>query len=560
MTLLDDYMRTAEDAPWYVGVRGDDAMMQHQFEGAAFGAAGGRFLLGDEPGLGKTRQVIAWADLVGAQRVLAVVPVEVCEQFAGEFDEYSDRIVVNLSKQSPAERRRIMAEEAPNASVIVINYEIARADKFIVDELLRWQADAMIVDEAHTIKGMKATFKFVRNLVLADNKCPNCGAYIAGLTVKPHNKRVDLPCLECYEVPIEIANHYTDLERVLSTKSVKYLALLTATPILNTPDDLFPLLHLIDPDLFTTLNEFRRQFCALNHWEDKYEFREGALKALHYLIEPVYIARTKEDAGVEVPHNAIHVVEFALDRERYPRQHEIMRQITVEAQIKLESGEQHTIMSSLALITRKRQANVWADGIEIKDIDGNVILKVDCGESMKMDVIFDNVLTKHAEGHRQVVFSQFATALEEMEDRLTAAGLRVARFDGSTPQSMRGKIKTDFYRAKTENSEARYDVILANYKTGGVGLNLTGATIVHIMDEEWNPGKRDQAYGRVSRFGQTEETETYVYRLLKSVDTYMARLIRMKEDMVDTFTSGQKVTSGMLSKTNLLLAIKAGEL
>jgi SNF2 family DNA or RNA helicase len=535
-------------------------MMQHQFEGAAFGAAGGRFLLGDEPGLGKTRQAVAWADLVGAQRVLAVVPVEVCEQFAGEFDEYSDRIVVNLSKQSPAERRRLMKEEAPNASLIVINYEIARADKLIVDELLRWQADAMIIDEAHTIKGMKATFKFVRGLVLADNQCPRCGAYIDGLYVKDGRKRVMVVCLNCLTAPAEEIMPYVDLERVLATKSVKYLALMTGTPLLNTPDDLFPLIHLIDPDLFPTLKEFRRQFCALNHWEDKYEFRGGALKALHFLLEPVYIARTKEDAGVKVPHNAIHIVEFALDKERYPKQAEIMRQISVEAQIKLESGEQHTIMNSLALITRKRQANVWADGIAIKDVDGNVLLKVDIGESMKMDVIFDNVMSKHKEGHRQVVFSQFATALEEMEDRLTAAGLRVARFDGSTPQNARGKIKTDFYRAKTTKTEARYDVILANYKTGGVGLNLTGATVAHIMDEEWNPGKRDQAYGRISRFGQTEETETYVYRLLKSVDTYMARLIRKKEDMLDTFATGQKVSSGMLSKTDLLRAIKAGEL
>lgn len=560
MTLtLEEAAAVARTAPWWIGVRGDDAMLDHQWSGACFGASARRFILGDEPGLGKTRQVIAWSDLVGAERVLCIVPREVCSQFAGEFEEYSDRVVVNLSSLSKTERHRQMDEAMAEASVIVVNYEIGRQDAEIVEKLRRWQADAIIVDEAHTVKSTKtAAFKFVKGLVLADNECPYCGGYIEAVTFMRNGRKLPLPCPHCNMVPKEAVDELDGLDRVLITKSVKSLALVTGTPLLNTPDDLFSLLYLVDPDLFPTLAQYHRQFCALNHWEDKYEFRQGALRALHYLIEPVFIARRAEDAGVVIPTNRVHYIEFNHDRELYPAQYRIMRRITDEAQIRLDSGEQFTIMHALALLTRKRQAVVYPAGIEIRDRLGETVLKVDVEESMKMDVVIDNVMTMHAEGRRQVIFSQFTTAVDELARRLESKGLRVAVLTGRTPDKVAEEIKSNFYRAKGE--VPKWDVVVVNYKKGGVGLNLTACTAVHILDEEWNPGKRDQAYRRSSRFGQTEETDTFVYRMLKSVDTYMARIIRKKEDMLNTFETGKAHIGGMLSRADLSKAMKDGDL
>lgn len=558
MTLtLEEAATVARTALWWTGVRGDDAMLDHQWEGACFGASAGRFILGDEPGLGKTRQVIAWADLVGAERVLCIVPREVCSQFAGEFEEYSDRVVVNLSNLTKSERHRQMRDAMESASVIVVNYEIARQDKEIATMLREWQADAMIVDEAHNIKTTStAAFKFVSGLILADNECPNCGGYIEGVSFMHHGKKLPLPCPHCNDVPLYHVEQLTDLDKVLVTKSVKHLALVTGTPLLNTPDDLYSLLHLVDPDLFPSLAQYRRQFCALNHWEDKYEFRQGALRALHYLIEPVFIARTAEDAGVVIPTNRVHIVEFAQDRDSYGAQFRIMRRITEEAQVRLDSGESFTIMHALALLTRKRQAVVYPAGIEIKDRNGDVKLKVDVEESQKMDVLIENVLAHR--DRRQVIFSQFAGALVPLQKRLIDHGLRVARLDGSTSDKAAQEIKDNFYRAKGE--EPKWDVVVVNYKKGGVGLNLTAATVTHILDEEWNPGKRDQAYGRTSRYGQTDETDTFVYRMQKSVDTYIARIIRKKEDMLDTFATGKSVVGGLLSREDLSKAMREGEL
>lgn len=218
-----------------------------------------------------------------------------------------------------------------------------------------------------------------------------------------------------------------------------------------------------------------------------------------------------------------------------------------------------TVMHLIALVTRKRQANVWAGGIEMKDEDGNVIFSVgdEVQESAKMDYLLENLLQMHADGHRQVVFSQFKTALAELEKRVAAAGLRVARLDGDTPEHLRSEIKTNFYLAKGE--EPKWDVLLANYKTGGTGLNLTAITKTHILDEEWNPGKRDQAYGRTARMGQPEETDVFIYRIPGTIDTWMSNTIYRKEKLIGEFTD-EMIEEREDMMTSLKEAIESGDI
>ena len=95
-----------------------------------------------------------------------------------------------------------------------------------------------------------------------------------------------------------------------------------------------------------------------------------------------------------------------------------------------------------------------------------------------------------------------------------------------------------------------------HYKTGGAGLNLTAATVTHILDEEWNAGKRDQSYARNHRIGQDEETDVFIYRA-PGVDVWMANLIRMKEKIVNS------LDQAMASEKQIRLiieAIKKGEI
>tara|TARA_R110000772_G_scaffold111306_1_gene215144 strand:- start:169 stop:1197 length:1029 start_codon:yes stop_codon:yes gene_type:complete len=340
---------------------------------------------------------------------------------------------------------------------------------------------------------------------------------------------------------------------------MKNVCFTTGTPILNSPLDIYALLHLCDPMLFARKTQFLETFCIQNHHSGKVEFRDGQLDNLRPLIEGRFIARNREDAGIVLPIQRKHIIRVDLDENVYKKQYKIIKQLSERAQIMLDSGEQMTIMHLIALITRKRQANVWPAGIELKDGEGNVIFSVgqEVRESVKLDTALEHVLQEHANGRRQVVFSQFSTALQGFKEILEDNGLRVAVLTGATPRNQRDEIKNNFYLAKGE--EPRWDILLCNYKTGGTGLNLTSATVTHIIDEEWNPGKRDQAYARTDRIGQEMESDVYIYRIPASIDTWMSNTIHRKEQMVSAFNDTMVDESTDMTVDSLSEAMRTGE-
>ena len=543
-----------------------DGILDHQKQGIFFGAVAKRWILGDVPGLGKTWQSIGWLDLIEAKRVIVVVPADICDQWVGEAITLAPhRHVVGLYKKTPKRRHELLDEMLTrDEGMIVVNYEIWRRDTDVLAKLMKWQADSIIVDEAHALKNTSsANFKSIKSLVFVDNTCPSCDAQVNGIyepQVHALAPRVARPCWKCgWKVGDHVKNYANPLEEYLATKSIKNALFTTGTPILNSPEDIYALLHLCDPILFKTATQFLTTYCRENYLSGKWEFRPGAVQNLKPLIEGRFLARTYDDAGVVIPDQHVHVVPVDLDKQEYPLQHRTITQLSKAASILLDSGARMTVMHLIALVTRKRQANVWPGGIEMKDEDGNIVFSVgdEVQESVKMDAVSENIAKFHKEGHRQVVFSQFKTALAEMERRLVAQGYRVVRLDGDTPEALRAEIKTNFYRAKNETP--KWDILLANYKTGGVGLNLTSITKTHILDEEWNPGKRDQAYARSARMGQAEETEVYVYRIPGTIDTWMSNTIYRKEQLVNEFTEG--VLDGVPDMTTSLLeAIESGEI
>jgi SNF2 family DNA or RNA helicase len=560
--LEEKYRKLAVGKPWHDG--GDDigAILPFQWRGALFGAGARRWILGDGMGLGKTRQSIGWLDLVQARKTLIVCQADICDQFAGEVMTLAPhRTVYNLYKKTPKTRHAQMDKILDsNDAVVVVNFEIWRKDKDLLAKLMSWQIDTLIVDEAHNLKNTSTSnFKYIEMLVKVDNVCPKCKGPIKGL----HDADKKLkPCPQCGWKKGELTpvRYAYKLDEWLSSKSMKNVCFTTGTPILNSPLDIYALLHLCDPMLFARKTQFIETFCIQNYHSGKIEFRDGQLDNLRPLIAGRFIARTREDAGIVLPTQRKHIVRVDLDENKYKKQYKIVRQLSERAQIMLESGESMTIMHLISLITRKRQANVWPAGIELKDNEGNVVFSVgnEVRESCKLDAVVEQILQIHNEGRRQVVFSQFTTALQGLFDMLEEAGLSVALLTGATPRKLRDEIKNNFYLAKGE--EPKWDIVLCNYKTGGTGLNLTSATATHIIDEEWNPGKRDQAYARTDRIGQELENDVYIYRIPASIDTWMSNTIYRKEKMVSAFNDTMGEEGADMTAESLSEAMRSGEI
>jgi SNF2 family DNA or RNA helicase len=329
---------------------------------------------------------------------------------------------------------------------------------------------------------------------------------------------------------------------------------MTGTPILNRPEELYSLLSLIAPHEFPTRASFRRNYLVYDYDVNAYVFRPGGEASLAERLSGMYLRRTHKSAGIVLPKQDIIIHEIELDPALYPRQTEILQMLADHAAIEIESGKASSMMSILSLITRQRQAATWPGGIvlheqvldeygfPVEDDEGKpVIVDIPIGlkyqESVKIDRAVE--LTKEFidDEQRIVVFSQFRSVLEELQSRFDSLGIRAVSFHGGTSPDTREQIKNNFDRSRAELPQ--WEVVLCHYKTGGVGLNLTAATATIIMDEEWNPGKNEQAYDRTHRIGQTDETSIHILRLADSIDIWMEALIKAKGTIIGKFESAQ---------------------
>lgn len=525
----------------------DELMMQykwfaeakaHQVDGAKQMAIGKKVVLGDKRGLGKTLTSIAACDLVGSKKILAIVPNDVMGNFEREVRYWAPHRHVHIMGGKTRKERRLLMDlfKMIDEVFVIINYESWRKDGKFIQELIDCRFDTLIADEAHIIKEMDTNaFRGVKSIAHAENACSKCGSVNFDTLTEHFNRR----CFDCGFVQKSFGDF----------NSIQNIFPMTGTPILNKPQDIFPLLHLINPVLFNDKKQFLYMYCMLDK-DRKWKFRPGGQEALAKKLGGMYVARDRNQAGVEIPKQTIQEHWLRLDPETHPNQYEQYKILSDRSALVLtdmlaeeENKGVSPVLYMIALITRQRQMITWPMGIQMRDPKTKqVLFQIDVNESVKLDYVIDRnnegliPQLVNDEQERVVLFSQFKQPLIELERRLSAAGISVVRYDGDTSRNLRQEVQIDFDR-RTQDADTphRWDVVLAHYKTGGVGLNLNAATQMIILDEEWNPGKEDQAFGRIDRMGQSEETTVHVLRVKHSIDEWMSSLIKEKQKMIEGF-------------------------
>lgn len=531
--LLEERLKQAEaldervkDAEWQARA------LPHQFEAARFAAVGKRVLLADSMGLGKTLESLMALDYLGAKRVLIICPGDVMSGFNKELENWAKhRSAITIGKMPKADRYMLLDMfENRDQFTFILNYEAWYKDFNLLSRLNQMRFDTVIVDEAHTIKEITGKpYKGVSQIILAENCCYDCGG------------------------PKKSGEYYCENGHgnTMMKRSVENVMFMSGTFILNEPTEIFASLHLAYPTVFPRLKYFERDFCRRDY-DGKLVWRAGGEAQLQRKIAGYYLRRTRETAGIILPKQDIIIHEIELDPEVYTLQAEIIRMLNEDAAIKINEGKVSKMMDLLALITRNRQAAIWPGGIVLKeprfDEFGDPVMEFDfkkmdfvqvideypVGEnfrqSVKMDKAQELIKELNADGHRVVVFSQFKEALKELGNRL---GENSIQYHGDTSDKVRDQIKANFDRSYGE--EKKWDNVLCHYKTGGIGLNLTAATACVILDENWNPGTNSQAYDRINRMGQTDETQVHILRLANGIDVWMASLIERKREMIGNF-------------------------
>lgn len=532
---LDEFKAKCLDAVWRGENREDGyGAFPYQIEGAILLAVAGSALLGDRRGLGKSLTSLIYCDLVEAEKVIVIVPSDTQDNFLRELKMWAPhRNILKIGGQHKLKRDMMLSMLADEDQwTIVLNYEAWRRDDQLIPDLIALNADTLLLDEAHRIKEMKThTCKGVMNLRFAGNICPKCDNPDVAVDRNEKNGNIEngAICVSCdYSGP------------VLEFCSIKRVLTMTGTPILNRPQELFPILKLIDIENFNNLDYFLRDFCRLSiggHWTWNY----GAEEKLIKMIGPRWLSRDRKSAGVVVPPASTvkHLITRDEMKERYPRQYRAYEEVRRYAQIVFETEKGMAASSIPAYITvllRLRQVITWPAQIHLKykDPDNqNIVVdqQLDVHESIKLDKAEELVREIIAEGDRVIVFSQFKGPLRELQRR---CGDRTVVYDGDTPKPLRDEIQLDF-DVKTMSENTRWDAVFGNYKAMGVGLNFTGATHVIMLDREWNPGMEEQAGGRIDRIGQSKDTYIHLIEVDPSVDSWLSALIYGKSQMLAGF-------------------------
>ena len=583
-----------------------DKALPHQLDGAKLIAtADGRAILADKPGLGKTLESLMVADMMGAKKVLIIVPDDVVGNFYREVKHWTpDRTTFHIGKMPKAQRNPLLdIAKGMDEFTVIVNYSAWRKDNSLLTKLVDLHFDMVVMDEAHTMKEVKTNaFRGAQKIVLAENSCPRCRKNIQQIHIgvdKRNELRAtgnrqlytfsyhdaywqcvgddvtsDSPIPEEYIVNRGCGwNQIEDIENGVKReagylRSVQIVIPMTGTPILNKPTDLYPLLSLIWPEKFNDVHDFERMYCEKNQYSGRWQFKPGGLKRLTNELAGRYVARDRKTAGVILPKQDLVIHNIELDEKQYPQQARVISDLTKHAMVALAEGTiKAPVLYTIALITRKRQANVWPAGIEFKNGEGLVVFSVgdEVRESIKLDRILlpaDRSESGDAEGlvadftaggdltngERVVIFSQFKQPLKELERRIAEAGISVVRLDGDTDKATHEAIEIDFDRKYSDQPgyEIKWQVLLANYRAGGQSLNFTGATQVIMLDEEWNPGKEEQAANRVDRIGQTEESTVHILRIDGTIDDWMADLINEKRNVVEGFASNINLANDLL--------------
>ena len=145
--------------------------------------------------------------------------------------------------------------------------------------------------------------------------------------------------------------------------------------------------------------------------------------------------------------------------------------------------------------------------------------------SAKLETLMAQLSEIREEGHKALVFSQFTSLLAIVRERLDEAGIRYEYLDGST------RNREAHVRAFQQDRDC--NLFLISLKAGGLGLNLTAAEYVFLLDPWWNPAVEAQAVDRAHRIGQTRPV--FAYRLIArdTVEEKVLELQKTKRDLAD---------------------------
>jgi SNF2 family DNA or RNA helicase len=444
-----------------VKIKDEIEFYEHQATGVRRGNKMASFILADEMGLGKslTAATIAACDfqLGHAARILVICPSFLKWNWAEELDTMT-HFTYTIYHGTPKVRAQIRDEFA--ADILIANYEQIVND-FTELNAMGW--DIVIVDEAHFIKGQKSKrSKAVRAL-----------------------KR-------------------------------QRMFLLTGSPMLNRPDELWALLNACDPSRFARYYPFVTRYCVMGGWKSKQIVGAKNKGELREILAEYMIRRLKKDC-LDLPDKQI----IPIIVELHPAQRVIYDKM--DAELKLDIPGDPTPMEAENILTkmlRLKQICATPASIGLPD------------DSYKLDKAMDmceEFTTDADDATPVVVFTQFRAVQDAMGARLDAAGIPYWVMNGDTPKDKRIELVNEW----ANNDQPGVIMIMLQM---GVGLNLTAANKAIFIDRLYVPKLNEQAEDRIHRIGADLTKPVQIFNIVakNTVEERIEKILAAKRKLFDS--------------------------
>lgn len=321
---------------------------------------------------------------------------------------------------------------------------------------------------------------------------------------------------------------------VRSLKS-KHKLILSGTPVENSVSDLWTQLTFLNPGLLGTLAFFNEEYVqAIEKKKD-----EDKARKLQAIIKPFVLRRTKEQVAAELPSKTeqIFYCNMSEDQAAYYE--------------KTKSAYRNDLLNSMDDGTyAKKQVQLLQGLTALRQLANHPVMiddsyTSDSGKFENVIHTLDNVLKG---GHKVLIFSQFVKHLAIFRQYLNQEKIPFAYLDGTTKN--RGEIVAEFQ----QNTELK--VFLISIKAGGVGLNLTQADYVFILDPWWNPAVEQQAIDRTHRIGQEKKVFIYKFIAKDTVEEKILALQNRKKRLASSLITTEESFFKSLSKEDISELLK----
>ena len=327
-----------------------------------------------------------------------------------------------------------------------------------------------------------------------------------------------------------IKNPNSNIAKAVKKLRARNRLILTGTPIENSTMDLWSQMTFINPGLLGNQTYFKNEFLIpIEKKNDNHKTNK-----LYTIIKPFILRRHKSQVATELPEKVENIQYSTMTTMQEEKYEEVKNMYRNKILDKIEEsglkGSQFLLLQGLTAL--RQVAN------HPKLIDPSYM-----GDSGKLEDVTYMLQNAIGKNHKILVFSQFVRHLQIMKQFMKSKGINYVYLDGKTRD--RQAVVNQFQ----EDEEVK--VFLISMKAGGVGLNLTKADYVFILDPWWNPAIEAQAIDRAHRIGQENKVFTYKFITKNTVEEKILKLQQRKKELANELITTEEGFMKHLSKEDI---------